>query len=291
MLDFAVYSITIIAVWSILALSLNIQFGMTGLVNFGQILPFALGAYAAGIAASLGYPWWIGALAGLIAAPLIALLVIMPAQRLAQDYWALITLGAAEIFRLTVLNTPALTGGADGLNVPRIIDPILAMTIAVAVLIVTFLLAQRISSSPYGRMLRVVREDEILASTLGRSPIRYQASVSVIAWMMAAAAGVTYAHITGYVAPSSFTVTETFIIWTAVILGGPGRNMGVIFGAAIIQLLGVSSRFIAQWIDLPPDLIANLRLASFGLVLVLMFLYRPQGLIPEAKQVHDAERD
>lgn len=291
MIDFAIYSITVIAIWSVLALSLNIQFGMTGLVNFGQILPFAIGCYAAGIGASLGYPWWVGAIAGVAISPLISLAVILPAKRLSQDYWALITLGAAEIFRLTMLNMPGLAGGADGLNVPRFSSPVLALSVALALLVVSYLVAQRISASPLGRMLRVLREDEILAATLGRNPIRYQAVVSIVAWIMAAAAGVAYGHFSGYVAPTSFSVTETFIIWTAVILGGPGNNIGVIVGAAIIQLLGVSSRFVAQWVDLPPDLIANLRLASFGLILVVMFIYRPQGLIPEAREVRNADRD
>ena len=291
MIDFSIYCITVIAIWSVLALSLNIQFGMTGLVNFGQILPFAIGCYAAGIGASFGYPWWVGAIGGLVAAPILSLIVILPAQRLSQDYWALITLGAAEIFRLTMLNTPSLAGDADGVNVPRFPSPIVALAVALALLAVSFLFAHRVSRSPLGRMLRVLREDEILASTLGRSPRRYHALVSVVAWIMAAAAGVAYGHFSGYVAPTSFTVTETFIIWTAVILGGPGNNIGVIFGAAIIQLLGVSSRFVAQWVDLPPDLIANLRLASFGLILVVMFIYRPQGLFPEKREVHNVDRD
>ena len=291
MLDFAIYSLTVIAIWSVLALSLNLQFGMTGLVNFGQILPFAIGCYAAGISASIGYSWWVGALAALVVAPVFSLAVILPAQRLSQDYWALITLGAAEILRLTMLNTPSFAGGADGLNVPRFPSPTVALCVALGLFAVSFLFAQRISGSPFGRMLRVIREDEVLASTLGRNPIRYQASVSAVAWIMAAAAGLAYGHFSGYVAPTSFTVTETFIIWTAVIVGGPGRNIGVVVGAVIIQLLGVSSRFVAQWVDLPSDLIANLRLASFGLILVVMFIYRPQGLIPERREVHDVERN
>lgn len=289
MIDFAIYLITVIAIWSVLALSLNLQFGMTGLVNFGQILPFAIGSYAAGIGASLGYPWWVGALAGLMIAPAFSLAAVLPAQRLSQDYWALITLGAAEMFRLTMLNTPSFAGGADGLNVPRFPSPVVALSVSLGLLMVSFLFAQRISRSPFGRMLRIIREDEVLASTLGRNPISYQAMVAVVAWIMAAAAGIAYGHFSGYVAPTSFTVTETFIVWTAVILGGPGRNIGVILGAAIIQILGVSSRFVAQWVDLPSDLIANLRLASFGLILVVMFIYRPQGLIPEKREVHNVE--
>ena len=289
MLDFAIYCLTIVAVWSVLGLSLNIQFGLTGLVNFGQILPFGLGAYAAALAAQVGMPWPAGAALGLALAVVVSLMVLLPARRLSQDYWALITLGAGELFRLTALNAPSL-GGADGLTVPRFVDPHLALACALALMAASWFTAHRIARSPFGRMLKVLREDEVLAATLGRNPVTYQRTVSIIAWAMAAAAGVLYAHIVGYVAPNSFTVTETFIVWTALILGGPGNNLGVVIGAAVVQLLAVSSRFVAAWIDLPADVLANGRLALFGLVLVLMFLFRPQGLVPEKKEVRDAER-
>src|SRR5215510_8741085 len=110
MVDFVIYSTTTIALWSVLGLSLNLQFGLAGLVNFGQVLPFAVGAYGAGFAALHGLPVWAGALAGILLAPLLGVLVILPARRLTQDYWALITLGAGEIFRLTMENLPAIAG-------------------------------------------------------------------------------------------------------------------------------------------------------------------------------------
>lgn len=290
MLDFAIYCLTIIAIWSVLGLSLNIQFGLTGLVNFGQILPFALGAYAAALTARHGLPWPVGIGLGLAAALLGALAILLPTRRLSQDYWALVTLAAGELFRLTALNTPSLTGGADGMNVPRLPSPLLALGLALALAVATFLIARRIAFSPFGRMLKVLREDEVLAATLGRDPVRYHRAVSLIAWGMAALAGVLYAHVIGYVAPDGFTVTETFIIWTAVILGGPGNMVGAVVGAAAVQLISVSSRFVAAAVNLPSDVLANGRLAFFGLVLVLMFLFRPQGLIPERKEVRDAER-
>jgi branched-chain amino acid transport system permease protein len=83
-------------------------------------------------------------------------------------------------------------------------------------------------------------------------------------------------------------VIETFVIWTALILGGPGRNIGVVIGAIVVQLMGVSTRFVAQWTDLPSDLVANLRLALIGLLLVVMILYRPQGLFPETNVTYHA---
>jgi branched-chain amino acid transport system permease protein len=289
MIDFTIYALTIIAIWSVMALSLNIQFGMTGLVNFGQILPFAIGAYAIGIGVQFGLRWWLAAIAGLIVAPAIGLLVILPTRRQSQDYWALITLGAAELFRLTMLNVPFIAGGADGVTVSRLADRNLALGLALALLLFAYLVAERIGNGPLGRLLRVIREDEALAATLGRNPMAYRSMITALSWVMAAAAGILFAYVVGYIAPSSFLVTDTFLVWTAVILGGPGRNIGVVIGAAALILLSVSTRFLAEWSGLRPDLVANLRLAVFGLVLVLMFLFRPEGLFPERRKVRDAD--
>jgi branched-chain amino acid transport system permease protein len=287
-IEFVVYSVTIVSVWAVLALSLNLQAGMTGLINFGQILPFAIGAYAAGIAGTHGLGWPVGLIAGLVAAPLIGLLVIFPTRRLAQDYWALVTLGIAEIFRLTMLNFSSIAGGVEGVSVDRLSARTLAMALSLALLVIAFLICERISRAPLGRLLRVIREDEMLAATLGRDPFRFQLLVTVLAWIMAGVAGVLYAHITGFVHPSGFMVIETFVVWTALILGGPGRNIGVVVGAIVVQLMGVSTRFVAQWTDLPSDLVANLRLALIGLLLVVMILYRPQGLFPEKRPTYHA---
>src|SRR5262249_21563563 len=127
-------------------------------------------------------------------------------------------------------------------------------------------------------------------ATLGRNPLRFQRLVTIVAWTLAGAAGVLYAHVTGYVSPAGFMVIETFVIWTAVVLGGPGSNLGVIVGTVLVQLTPASTRFVAQWSPLPSDRVATLRLAAFGLVLVLVFLLRPEGLIPERRKISDADR-
>ncbi len=289
MTDFIIFSVTTIAIWSVLGISLHLQFGLTGLVNFGQVLPFAVGAYGAGFAAVHGLPIWAGALIGCGLAPLIGVLVILPAGRLTQDYWALVTLGAGEIFRLAMLNISGIAGGVEGASVVRLGDRTLAMVLALVLLTGTALFAFRMDRSPLGRLLRVLREDETLAATLGRNPLRFQLVVTAVSWVMAGLAGVLYAHVTGYVSPSSFMVIETFVIWTAVVLGGPNTIAGVVLGTAVVQLTGVSTRFIAQWSHLPSELVANLRLAAFGAVLVLVFLFRPQGVIPEPKRRYNAD--
>lgn len=287
MTNFLIYASTMIGIWVVLALSLNIQFGLTGLVNFGQILPFAVGAYVEGIIELSGLPIWTGPIFVLIVSPLIGILVIFPAKQLAQDYWALITLGAGEIFRLIMLNYPSIAGGTEGVSVDRINDRMLAMILAIALAVAVYMISLRISRSPFGRFLRVIREDEVLGACLGRDPFSYQIKVMMISWAMAGLAGALYAHVTGFIHPSGFMVTETLIIWTAVILGGPGRNLGVVLGAVAVQLMTVSTRFVAQWSGLPSELVANLRTALIGLILVLMVVYRPQGLLPERKKDYD----
>lgn len=287
MTNFLIYATTMISIWVVLALSLNIQFGLTGLVNFGQILPFAVGAYVEGIIELSGLPIWTGPIFVLIVSPLIGILVIFPAKQLAQDYWALITLGAGEIFRLIMLNYPAIAGGTEGVSVDRINNRMLAMILAIALAVAVYMISLRISRSPFGRFLRVIREDEVLGACLGRDPFSYQIKAMMISWSMAGLAGALYAHVTGFIHPSGFMVTETLIIWTAVILGGPGRNLGVVLGAVAVQLMTVSTRFVAQWSGLPSELVANLRTALIGLILVLMVVYRPQGLLPERKKDYD----
>jgi branched-chain amino acid transport system permease protein len=284
---FVVHSSTMIAVWAVLALSLNLQFGLTGLVNFGQVLPFALGAYAAAICATHGFgPGW-GVVLAAVAAPLAGLVVIYPARRLAQDYWALVTLGAGEIFRLTMLNVRGIAGGVEGVSVTRLDDRTLALGLALALLAGAFVVSERVSRAPLGRLLRVLREDELLGASLGRNPFRFQTLVTAVAALLAGLAGVLYAHVTGFVHSSGFMVIETFLVWTAVILGGPGRSVGVVLGAGVVELLGVSTRFLAQWATLPSELVANLRLALIGLLLVVMLRYRPQGLLPELRMTAD----
>lgn len=288
MTDFLIYTVTIVSVWAVLAISLNLQFGITGLVNFGQVLPFAVGAYSAAFVEIQGLPYTVGIVAALAVTPLIGCAVVFPARRLSQDYWALITLGAGEIFRLTMLNYPTIAGGAEGVSVDRLGDRTLAMILALVLLGLTWALAELISRSPLGRFLRVIREDEVLASSLGRNTFRYQVVATVIGSAIAGLAGVLYAHVIGFVHPSGFMVIETFILWTAMILGGPGCNLGVVIGALVIQLTSVLTRFVAQWTGLPSDLVANLRLALIGLVLVIMIIYRPQGLLPERKRTYNA---
>jgi branched-chain amino acid transport system permease protein len=133
-------------------------------------------------------------------------------------------------------------------------------------------------------MLRVLREDPVMVAALGRDPKRLSALVTAVAWTLAAAGGALHAHVLGYVAPSSYGVVETFVVWTGLVLGGSGRIVGVVAGTCLVQLLSMSTRFLADWTGIAFDVVANLRLGLVGLALVLVLLLRPHGVLPERLQ-------
>ena len=216
---------TIVSIWSVVALSLNLQAGMTGLINFGQILPFAVGAYAAGIASAHGLGWPVGLVAGLVAAPLVGLVVIFPTRRLAQDYWALVTLGAAEIFRLTMLNFRGIAGGVDGVSVDRLSErtarhgPVArAARGRVPGLRADQPLAARppAARDPRGRDAgRDARPRPLPLPARGHG--RWRGS-----WPARRACSTPTSSASSTRAGSGSI--ETFVIWTALIVGGPGAT-------------------------------------------------------------------
>jgi branched-chain amino acid transport system permease protein len=285
MSNFVTYLTTVIAIWAVLALSLNLQFGLTGLLNFGQVLFFAVGAYSAAVVHLHGGPVWLGCIAAVAAASLAGVVIALPVRRLPQDYWALVSLGGAEIFRLVMLNAPQIAGGSEGAFVTPVGSLPIGMAFSLGLLVLAWVAAETVSRTPFGRFLRVIREDELLAATLGRDVFSFQARVMVIAGGLGGAAGALYAAVTGFVSPDAFLVTDTFIIWTAVILGGAGNNLGVVLGAAAVELMSASTRFIADSLALSYVIVANLRLMLIGFILIAMVLYRPQGILAERRRI------
>ena len=288
MYNFLVHTITFISMYSLLTLSLNLQYGFTGLVNFGMMLFFAIGAYSSAVVVFHGLPlWWIPFIA-IGAGSLAALMVSLPARRMSQDYWALITFGAQEVFRLVMLNEDKIAGGSIGtMGIPRVItDPTLFMLVVVFVLAVSYWVTERIRRSGFGRVLRTIREDDVLAATMGRNVYGFQLRVMILGAILAGFAGIAYAHYVTFINPEAFLPVETFFIWTMLILGGTGNNLGAIIGAVILQFLSISTRFVAQYTGLPGEIVGNLRIIVFGLLLIVLILYRQQGIIPERRIIY-----
>ncbi|HEX2887288.1 branched-chain amino acid ABC transporter permease [Vineibacter terrae] len=288
MLSYLVAIAIIGGIYSLLTLGLNLHYGFTGLINFGHVGFFALGAYASALLTLAGLPFVAGFAAAMAIAALVALPLGVLAIRLRDDYLAIVTLGFSEIIRIVITSEEWLTGGVQGLpGIPRPFSGLgvggaeyayLGLVIALNGL--AFLLVHRLAASPFGRLIKAVRDNEVALVSLGKDPVGVKIRVFMIGAGLAGLAGALYAHYLTYLSPEQVIPLVTFYVWMAMIIGGTGRNAGVVLGAGILVLILEGSRFVR---DLFPGVLdtemASIRLAIIGLCLVLFVLFRPQGLI------------
>jgi branched-chain amino acid transport system permease protein len=150
------------------------------------------------------------------------------------------------------------------------------------VLALSYFFMRYLANSPFGRIMRALRDDEIAADSIGKNRVKYKAIVFMIGSAMAGLGGALFANFVGYITPDSFLPIITFTIWMMVILGGPGSNIGVIVGAAAVQLFERGTIILKDYITLPIDP-TNLQNILFGLIIILILLYRPGGLFKESK--------
>jgi len=293
MIAFLIYLITIAGIYGIMSLSLSLQYGQTGLVNFGQVVFFMMGAYVtAGLTSVLGWPIIVGAIAGIIAAALLGMLMALPIGDLKQDYWAIATLVVAELVRVIFLNTnfgDPYVGASYGVSdipsplynvIPHHLYGYFYLALVLACVVLCYALVVWACRSPFGRLLKSVREggDEV-ARALGKDVRRARISSLVLGGAIAGLGGVLYAHFVGFIAPKYFLPLETFLVWGMVIVGGSGNHLGALCGAVIIQAIYNATRFF----DLPAEL-AALRMVAIGLLIILVILYMPKGLVPERRR-------
>jgi branched-chain amino acid transport system permease protein len=281
---------TLVGIRALLALGLNVQWGLTGLVNLGVVAFFAIGAYTAGLLAVAGVALPVAWAAALLASAVAGAALALAALRLREDYLAIVTLGGAEVLRLFLLNESWLTRGANGVTgIPRPLhawfpshyDLFYLGMVVLAVALVYWAL-EHIRRSPFGRVLRAIREDETVAAVAGKAIVRFKVQAFVIGAMIAGLAGIFFGHYLAYVEPNMFQPQETLFVWLALILGGSGNNRGAILGAVLLLGLLEGSRFAK---DLIPFL-TGVRLAAaqqmlVGVLLVVLMIRRPEGLLPE----------
>lgn len=311
------FFVSIAIVFSILALGFNVQWGYTGLFNAGIAGFFLIGAYGASIAITqpappiviagipvypghLGgfqLPFLVGVLLAMLAAGGAAAVIALPTLRLRADYLAIATLAFAEIVRVFAINLESLTGGTIGvLLIPRPIpiqppDPFLNAVAIVgvggAILLVALFAVEFSVESPWGRVLRATREDEEATMVLGKNTFRYKLQAFAIGGALMGLAGALFAVTLGYIEPLiSFAPTITFTVWVMVIVGGAGNNRGVIFGAFLIygmEWVSVQLQGLAP--EPLKDSIFYIRFMVVGVLLILLILFRPQGVFPEKKRV------
>lgn len=276
-------------IYMLLTIGLNLQYGYTGMINFGVVAFFAIGAYASALLTLAGWPLLPAFLVAMVVAGVVAYPIGLLSLRLSDDYLAVVTLGFSEVVRLLIQQEQWLTKGVQGLpGIPRLFGSLgvgeyadlatlgaLAVCNAAAVALMVHLVR-----SPYGRLIQAIRDDEVAVEAIGKDPRRYKVQVFMLGAGLAGLAGAFYAHFITYLSPDQFLPLVTFYVWIAMIIGGTGRTSGAVAGSLILMVFLEGSRFARDWIPGVSEVqMASVRLAIVGLALILFTLYRPQGLM------------
>ncbi len=302
LVSYIVFFLILTLIFGIAVLGLNLQWGFTGLFNAGVAGFVAIGAYTMAIltgpsrdAVFGGFelPFVIGLLGAMTASGVGAVIVGLATLRLRHEYLAVATFGIAVTIQLVCLNWEYLTGGTLGLiGIPNpsrgwadgpLAQNALYLMIVLTVVAVTFIALERIVKSPWGRVLKAIREDEIAASSLGKSPSRVRLEAFVFGCMIMGLSGALYVSFIGFVSPWDFLPILTFQIWTMLIVGGSANNRGAILGALIVWGVWTGSGFAISRV-IPAEIQAQggaMQAILIGLILVVTLLIRPRGLIGE----------
>ncbi len=299
LINFLIYFLTMIGIYSVLAMSLNFQVGFTGLINFGQVAFFCIGAYTSSLlVVKAGAPLIVGFLGGMALSGLFGYIISIPTKSLKADYWAIATLAGGEVVRLIALNEQELTAGPFGvMTIPQPLKslfskdayPLFYLLFVTACVGAVYLVLSLLTNSPFGRDLKAIRDEEDLCLSLGKNVQRLKLHAMVIAGVVAGLPGALFAHYITYISPENFQPIETFLMWAMIIVGGRGNHLGAILGAVVIQLFYVSTRFIGGYVPFGSDFMSALRMVIIGVLIVLFLLYRPEGLIKERTKVYDLQ--
>jgi branched-chain amino acid transport system permease protein len=235
------------------------------------------------MAIHFGAPFGIGVLIGMTVAALISFVVSLPSLRLHDDYFVIATFGFQVILFSIFNNWMEVTRGP--LGIPAIPQPVLLgwhvnshldfLILATGFAACAYLVVYLLASSPLGRVLHAIREDEVFAKALGKNTFYFKVTAFAVSAALAASAGSLYAHYVTYVDPTSFTVMESILIISMVIIGGAGSLWGPLVGAFVLVTLPEALRFIG----LPSGVAANVRQIIYGSLLVIMMMFRPRGLV------------
>jgi len=283
-MEYLIHILVIAGIYIILTLSLNLIVGYTGLPALGHAAFSCIGAYTSSLLAlRFGISPWIGVFAGGVFGALLGIIIGYPSIRLKGDYFALATFGFGIIVYSIAKNWVSLTRGPMGLpGIPsfslfgyEITKTWQYFIIVLVFALITLFILRRIVNSPFGRVLKSIREDEIASETLGKNTTKYKLMVFVIGAFFAGIAGSLYAHYITFIDPSSFTVMESITVLLMVIFGGMGSISGSIVGATVLVIIPELLRFLGM----PSSIAAEVRQMIYGLLLVVLMIKRPQGLL------------
>ncbi|WP_327009429.1 branched-chain amino acid ABC transporter permease [Dactylosporangium sp. NBC_01737] len=304
--------------YALAAIGLNVHFGYTGLLNFGQSAFLGVGAYGIAITvATFGLPLWLGIGIGLLAAVVLALLLGIPTLRLRADYLAIVTIAAAEIIRLFYRATDLRkwTGASDGLQsfsqdfydlnpfsgdgvefwvinfTPR---ELWVMLVGWTLVLISCLVVYLLMSSPWGRVLKAIREDEDAVRSLGKNVFSYKMQSLVLGGVIGSLGGFVFALDRAAVQPDTYGTEFTFFAYTIVILGGAARVFGPVVGSMIFWVLLVfidstlseasNNKVFPEWF-MTTSQAGSVRYILVGLGLILLLIYRPQGIFGDKREV------
>ncbi len=303
-------------VYSVFALGLNVQWGFTGLFNIGIAGFFTLGAYTTALMTTqppdpalfedfkfggnwseigfldLGFDLWffLGIAAAAVVCGVVALIIGYVTLRLRDDYLAIATLGIAETIRLFFLNEKWVANGSKGLyRIPAFLGDLISpkhydylyVVVVLGFLAVLFLVVERAVKSPWGRVLRAIREDEVAAAASGKDVFKFKLQAFILGAVIMGIGGALFAHHFRFLAPLTFDpLLATFIIWAMLMVGGSGNNLGAILGAFVVWAIWSGTQFL-------PGIFADpsLRLFMVGVLIVAVILLRPGGILGEERRV------
>lgn len=283
-MEYITHLLILISIYSILGLTLNLVVGYTGLLSVTHAAFFGIGAYATAIlSTSYEMNFFFTALVGVVLSAIISLLIGLVLSRFDDDYYVLASFGFNIIVFAIFLNWQTLTRGP--LGIPGIDRPSLFgfeltsnlsfLALSVVIALGVYLVSKWVTSSSFGRVIKAIRDDEKALQVFGYRTTYFKLTVFVISAGMAALAGSLFASYITFIDPSSFALMESIFILAIVILGGLADHKGAVLGAVILILLPEALRFVGM----PSDIAAQMRQVIYGLLLIILMIYRPQGFL------------
>lgn len=282
-MDYLLHILILIFIYSIVGISLNLVAGYTGLLSLSHAGFYGIGAYTAALLSlNFGVSFLLTIPAAILVASFFGLLIGWPSLRIRDDLFVITTFGFQIILFQIMNNWMELTNGPLGLpGIPqpelfgyRLSSHIDFLVLSVMLAALVYLVARRLTNSPFGNVLRAIREDELFAESLGKNVSLYKVSVFAIGAGLSAIGGAIYAYYITFIDPTSFTITESIFMLSIVIVGGSGRLGGSIIGAILL----VSIPELLRFLDIPNAIAANMRQILYGGLLVAFMMFRPKGI-------------
>jgi branched-chain amino acid transport system permease protein len=288
MTAYLMHFLVMVAIYAILALSLNLLIGYSGIFSLAHAAIYGIGAYASALAAlKLGLGFWGGMVIAASVGAFASALVAIPSLRVAGDYYVVASFGLQVVVLAIFMNWTDLTNGHAGLpGIPRpnlfgwVIDqPFKYVFLAAGFALATWAICWRLTNSAFGRVLQAIRDDEIAAQAMGKNVVLVKIVIACISSALGAMAGSLYAHYITYINPSSFSLHESIFIATLVILGGSERLSGPVVGAFVLLAIPEILKFLA----IPDAVAAPMRQIIYGALLIIFMLVRPEGILGRAR--------